>query len=57
MIIRIALYKWKPEVIKGMITKLIADIRALKAQIPQIVDIYAGENFSEWAKEYTHACD
>lgn len=37
------------------INKLINDIRALETQIPQIVYIYAGENFSKWAKEYTHA--
>lgn len=55
MIIHVALFKWKPEVVPGTIDKLINDIRVLKKQIPQIVDIYAGENFSKWAKEYTHA--
>lgn len=55
MIIHTALFKWKPEVAPETIDKLIGDIRALKNQIPQIVDIYAGENFSKWAKEYTHA--
>lgn len=55
MIIHIALFKWEPEVAPATIEKLVNDIRALKKQIPQIIDIYAGENFSKWAKEYTHA--
>lgn len=55
MIIHVALFKWKPEVAPETINKLIGDIRSLKQQIPQIIDIYAGENFSKWAKEYTHA--
>jgi len=55
MIINIALFKWKPEVAPATIEKLINDIWDLKKKIPQIVDIYAGENFSKWAKEYTHA--
>ena len=55
MIIHIALFKWKPEIAAEIINKLVNDIQALKQQIPQIIDIYAGENFSKWAKGYTHA--
>lgn len=55
MIIHIALFKWKPEVKKELIDKLIADICNLNIDIPQIVEISAGENFSKWNKEYTHA--
>lgn len=55
MTVHAALFKWKPEVAKEDIEKLIVGIRALKKQIPEVVQIYAGENFSKWAKEYTHA--
>ena len=55
MVIHIALFKWKSGTSAETIDELMSDIRALKNQIPQIVDIYAGENFSKWAKEYTHA--
>jgi hypothetical protein len=55
MIIHVALFKWKPEVDPAVVEKLIGDIKALKGRISQIVEIYAGENFSKWAKEYTHA--
>ena len=55
MIVHVALFKWKSEVPPETIEKLMADIRLLKNQIPAIVEIYAGQNFSKWAKEYTHA--
>lgn len=55
MTVHIALFKWKPEITPGRIAKLLDDIRALKGQIPEIREIYAGENYSKWAKEYTHA--
>ncbi|HEY4498845.1 MAG TPA: Dabb family protein [Candidatus Paceibacterota bacterium] len=55
MTVHVAIFKWKEGVATEDIQRLMADIRALKKSIPQIVEIYAGENFSKWAKEYTHA--
>jgi hypothetical protein len=55
MTIHVALFKWKPRVAPETIEKLFSDIRALKKRISQIINIYAGKNFSKWAKDYTHA--
>lgn len=55
MVIHVALFRWRSEVAAEAIDALVDDIRVLKEQIPPIVGIYAGKNFSRWAKEYTHA--
>lgn len=55
MIIHIALFKWKGDIPKEEISRLISNVKNLKGAIPEIVDIYAGENYSKWAKGYTHA--
>lgn len=31
------------------------DIKSLKDQIDEVIDLYAGENFSKWNDGYTHA--
>lgn len=55
MIIHIALFKWKDNISEKQIHKIMADIRSLKSKITEVIDLYCGENFSQWSKGYTHA--
>ena len=55
MIIHIALFKFKPEISKEEIDNSMNEVRALKKKIPQIIEIFAGENFSKHSKGFTHA--
>lgn len=55
MVIHIVLFKWKSDASKSPIAKVIDDLRKLKGKIPEIVDLYYGENFSQWSQGYTHA--
>ena len=54
MVIHIALFRWKKGVSKRQIEKIFKDIEALKKRIKGLKDIYSGENFSKWAKGFTH---
>lgn len=55
MIIHIALFKFKQEVPKEQVEKVMEEVRNFKDKIPQIVEIYAGKNFSQHSQEFTHA--
>ncbi|MEX0616272.1 MAG: Dabb family protein [Candidatus Woykebacteria bacterium] len=55
MIIHIALFKFKPEVSKEEADDALNEVRDLKIKIPQIIEIYTGENFSKHSKGFTHA--
>ena len=55
MIIHIALFKFKPEVLKEVIDTAMNEVGALKNKIPQPLEISAGENFSKHSKGFTHA--
>ena len=46
MIVHIAIFKWKSEVTKEEVEKVLADVRALKAKCKGVIDIICGENFS-----------
>ena len=47
MVEHIVLFKWKTEATPEAIAQAVAGLRALKDQIPGIVDLSCGENFSE----------
>jgi hypothetical protein len=55
LITHIALAKWKPHFSAADIEALMGMIRGLKGQIPSIVDLSCGENFSKWSMGHTHA--
>ena len=55
MIIHIALFKFKPEVSEEEVTNVIEEVRELKKKIPQVVELYAGKNFSKHSQGFTHA--
>ncbi|MDP2671520.1 MAG: Dabb family protein [bacterium] len=55
MIIHIALFKFKPEISNEDINHAMVEVRSLKDKIPQVVEIFAGENFSKHSKGFTHA--
>lgn len=55
MVVHIALAKWKPHTSQQEIDLLLDAIRNLKGQIPSLLDIQCGENFSKHNLGYTHA--
>lgn len=55
MTTHIALFWWKATVSQREIDSLMADIKRLKNDIPEVVELYCGENFSQWNEGYTHA--
>lgn len=55
MVTHIALFRWKKDVSQGEIDQIMYDIKNLKDQIGEVVDLYCGENFSKWNEGYTHA--
>ncbi|HLC67710.1 MAG TPA: Dabb family protein [archaeon] len=55
MIVHIAIFKWKSEVTKEEVEKVLADVRALKAKCKGVIDIICGENFSRYSEGFTHA--
>lgn len=55
MIIHIALFKFKEEIPKEQVDNVMEEVRDFKNQIPLIVEIYAGKNFSKHSQEFTHA--
>ena len=55
MIVHIALFKWKPDVPNELVSRLMGNIKNLKGQIPSLVDIMSGENFSKYNEGFTHA--
>ncbi len=55
MIEHLVLFQWKPEAPAKAIAQAMTALRALKGQIPGIVDLTCGENFSPRSQGYTHA--
>ncbi len=55
MYVHIALFRWKKDVKKDRVNKILQDIRQLKNKIEGITDIFCGENFSPYSKGLTHA--
>lgn len=54
MVEHIVLFRWKAEATAEQIEQAITGLRGLKAQVPNILDLSAGENFSERAQGFTH---
>ena len=55
MILHIVLFRWKLEVTEEQIQDVMEKFKNLKSEIPEIRELYCGENFSKWAKGNTHA--
>lgn len=55
MIEHIVLFRWKPEATPGQIAEGMEALRGLKSQIPGIVALASGADFSGRAQGYTHA--
>jgi hypothetical protein len=55
MIEHIVLFKWKLDASAEAVTAVIENLKALKNQIPGIVDLSCGKNFSERGKGFEHA--
>lgn len=55
MIVHIALFRWRENISQEQINGLMRSISNLKNKIPDVVSLYAGENFSKWNEGYTHA--
>ena len=54
MVEHIVLFRWTEEATAAQIESAVEGLRALKGQIPGIVDLSCGENFSDRAQGYTH---
>lgn len=54
MIIHIAIFKWKSDVIESEIEKTFKEIKQLEKKIPGVQSIYCGVNYSKWAQGFTH---
>lgn len=52
MITHVVLLKWKDGVDRGAVETAKAEIRALKGQIPGLLDVTAGDNFSSRSQGY-----
>lgn len=55
MVTHIALFQWRQDISPKEIQKIMDDIKNLKPEIPEIINISCGENFSRWNEGYTHA--
>lgn len=54
MIEHIVLFKWKAEASPDAIAAVFEALRQLKNQIPEIVELSCGENFSERSQGFQH---
>ena len=55
MIEHIVLFRWKPEATPEQIAGVIAALRGLKDQVPGVLTLACGADFSGRAQGYTHA--
>ena len=55
MIEHLVLFQWTPDASAEAIAQVLAALKALRGQVPGIVDLTCGENFSARAQGYTHA--
>ena len=52
---RVALVSWKPATPQEAIDTALRSVLALKNEVPGVLGITAGRNFSKWAMGFTHA--
>jgi hypothetical protein len=55
MLKHIVLFQWQPAASEEAIAKAMAALNGMTSQIPCIVDLSVGENFSDRGQGYTHA--
>lgn len=55
MIEHIVLFQWTPDTSAEAIAKVVTEMRALKGQIPGVLDLTCGENFCPRSQGFTHA--
>lgn len=55
MVVHIALFRWRKEFTGADIDAVMADIKRLKEEIPEVIDLHAGVNFGPYNEGYTHA--
>jgi hypothetical protein len=55
MVVHIALFKWRDDVLEEEIDYIMGEIQSLKEKITGIIELYCGKNLSKWSKGYTHA--
>ena len=54
MIVHIVLFKWKEDTAPEAIAEAMENLRELKEQIPEILEISCGENFTERGQGFQH---
>lgn len=54
MIEHIVLFKWSEAATPELISKALDGLRTLKQNVPGIVDLTCGENFSQRSQGFTH---
>jgi len=54
MVEHIVLFKWTEEATPEAIEKVVVGLRRLKDQVPNILALSCGENFSERSQGFTH---
>lgn len=54
MVEHIVLFKWKAEATPEQIATAIAGLAGLKEQVPNILDLTVGENFTDRGQGFTH---
>ena len=55
MVIHIAIFKFNPQHTKEQIDQAMKEVQDLKNKIPQIIEIFAGNNVSKYSQGFTHA--
>lgn len=54
MVEHIVLFKWKAEATPEQIETAIEGLRGLKTQVPNIIDLTVGANFTDRGQGFTH---
>lgn len=54
MIEHLVLFKWKQDASPEAIARVLEGLKALKSQIPEIVDLSCGKNFSDRSQGFQH---
>ena len=54
MVEHIVLFKWKAEATAAQIAEAVAGLKGLKGDVPDVLDLSVGENFSDRGQGFTH---
>ena len=52
MIIHIVLFKWQSDTLPTTIASVMSALRGMKGKVPEIIDLYCGDNFSELSQGF-----